>query len=204
MHVQVKRFLLFRMRTPSAYTDELVLAPTLRADIRHLRQAILREEGNVDIYKCPHVRDMRTTLEILKRRHTPIHDADPFTPEQLVQLIEHTKGTALVRIVIILSATGATRFIEAKRPESTIEYIIAATGWQLMVHPKGGRPMKLAMVPSTPLIDGYLQLSKTHPTSPIFPKGVTLVQLNQAIKTAAHKYGWRQGKWSSYSFGTGR
>lgn len=183
-------------------TGKAVLPSTLRADLRHLREALLRvvpTAWRCDIYRCPEVRDLRDAYdEEAKRRMTVT--ATPLLPVQAAALLRAaTRSSGIAIVVLTMMCGGAVRHRELIRPETRIVRASTGTTWSLWRVPKRGSKLEEASIPSTPTTDAVIL--QTVGEEGRLMNVASLAEVNMFIKGVMRgRSDWDPGgRYSSYS-----
>jgi hypothetical protein len=194
LHQQVALWNRSRALMPTKRTGRPPLPGTLRHDIRHLREALLRTSIRVDIYRLPQVRDLRDHYEELKKHHRS-KTATPINAEQLAALLR--AAPPQIAVVILLMATASTRHIELTRASTTVAIDGQADCYLLRRVPKRGAEMKPVSVPRTPTTTRVIEAVRDPGSGQLLVAPLRTV--NEYIKQMATDSGWGVGRWSSYS-----
>jgi hypothetical protein len=167
---------------------------TLRADLRHLREGLLREPDGVDIYRFPRVRDLRDAFEA-KAKHDPVLTATMVPERGVRQLLLLTPpSTALA--VLCLAAVGATRHAELTRSSTTITMDPSGDAWTIRRVPKRSPTIRLAAIPRCPFFDQLITRGCDGAGRPMVDG---FREVSSQIKKIARICAWGPGKWTTYS-----
>lgn len=171
-------------------------AACLRADLRHLREALLRLEDarirRVDIYRLPEIRDLRDHFQDRAIRRLPIA-ATPFTPQQVMYIMRASPPTVAM-VALLMSCGGAVRHKELTRRETRMyKEETCYTLWRV---PKRGKAMAQATIPRTPTTERVIDKA-------LSPEGILSVAplriVNEYLKILAKEGHFPPGRYSSYS-----
>lgn len=174
-------------------TGRVPLAATLRADIRSLREGLLREPRSIDIYSFPAIRDLRDAWEELKK-HRVTNAATPMDAERLAMCLREAPPS--IGIVFLAMGCGALRHAEIGRESTYIKVNGRGKCYSICRVPKRGVELREASIPMTPttmrIVEKVINDRGRIQVSP-------LKMVNTFIRKMAASHGWGMGRWSSYS-----
>lgn len=193
-------YVLFHRRSSSGH-HQLLKRRVCNAYLRHLRQAWIRHPRLAssklpDPSLLPWWRDLRTHAVIASRLE-PANACTPLSPQQMLQAFRAAAHSrTLQQALVILYAVGAARFQEMRHPRSSIRMLNDC--YEITVFPKGGRDLKTASIPRSPIIDATFKMIPGASRLPITT--LHYRTLYNHMKKAALVYNWpKAGKWASYS-----